>query len=245
MSLARFPALLVALALAGCDARIGPSSPAPIVQALLIAGDSLQIASVEWMARADSPIYFNRRPIDSSLVHLALVLPGGATVPFTPVYEPPGGAFVGRYGAATRAAYGATYQLQGTVAGHALSAAITTPDSLRILQPADTLRLSYGSCYYSCEVPFHWIAAGAVQYQYIQGKNGVFVGYGYGYVADTVGSIALAHPSQAADTTDLVVFALEAQAAAFLHSATPKGNISGVFGLFGAASRGRRVLIWE
>lgn len=239
-------AVLFAVGLAACDANIGPSTPAPVVQVILVAGDSLQIASVEWMARADSPIYFNRRPIYSTLVQLSLVLPGGGSVAFTPVHEPPGGGFVGRYGAATPVAYRATYRLQGTVAGHVVSGTTTTPDSLRIMAPAqDTVRISYAACSYNCSLPFHWVAAGAVQYQYLSAKAGAFIGYGGGYNADTVGNAYVQPSHLGADTTELVVHALEEQAAAFLHSGSPKGNLTGVFGLFGAASVGRRVVIWE
>ena len=245
MSLARFPALLVALALAGCDAALGgPSSAAPVIQILLVAGDSVQTGKVEWRFPADSPVNFTSRPVDSTLVQLLLVLPGGSTVPFTPRREQPGGGFIGRYAASVVATYGATYQLQGSVAGRVVAATTTVPDSLRILEPArDTVTISAASCSFYCSVPFHWVAAGADQYQYLQVKSGGFVGAGS--TADTAGVLNLFQARPGADTMALVVYALEPQAAAFLLPETPKGSITGLFGLFGAASRAQRVLVWQ
>ena len=239
-------ALLLALGLAGCDAAIGggPSTAAPVLQVLLVAGDSVQRAMVEWRFPADSDVGFNIRPVDSALVQLSLVLPGSASVPFAAQREQPGGGFFGRYEAPARVAYGAIYQLEGTIVGHVVSATTTVPDSLSIVEPAqDTIRIAAGSCFGLCSLPYHWVADGADEYQYIQTKAGSI--FWSGSTPDTSGVISISQRRAGADTAMLVVFALETHAAAFLVPETPKSSVTGVFGFFGAASRGQRVLLWQ
>ena len=234
--------LLAAAGLAACGARIdGPSERAATIEIVLIGGDSVETGYIRWQVPADSPIDNRTRIVDSTLVQLSLVLPGGGTVPFTPIRE--FGRFQGRYKAAAVAAYGATYQLHGTVDGHVVLATTTVPDSFHVFEPAqDTVRMSYGLCAYACPVPYHWRAAGAERFQYVAAKNGGFMGWGW--TRDTVGTMGVVSSARP-DTLDLLLFAIEAQTAAFLLSELPDGNITGVFGVFGAASRAQRVLVFE
>lgn len=212
-----------------------------MIQSLLIAGDSLQTAWVEWRVPADSAFGPDVRPVAPALVQLSLILPGGSAVRFTPAAGVPG-----RFDAAVVVTAGGPYLLQGTVAGHTLSAATTVPQSLGIRIPAqDTVRIALGSCFGFCELPYHWVAGGAGEYFYIQSRTqtGQFVQAGS--TRDTVGVIRVSQSRSGPDTATLTVFALEAQAAAFLVPTNPKSSIEGVFGLFGAASRATRWIVWQ
>src|SRR5438093_6098898 len=126
-------AVLLALGLCGCRAEIGaPAAGAlPVIQALLVAQDSLQTAWVEWRIPADSAFGVEVRPVAPALVQLSIVLPDGSSVPFTPVSGVPG-----RFDAAVTVTPGSRYDLAGTVAGVAVSSATTVPGPLDIRIPA-------------------------------------------------------------------------------------------------------------
>ena len=87
-----------------------------MIQALLVAQDSLQSAWVEWRVPADSAFGTQVRPVAPALVLLSLVLPDGSSVPFAPAAGVPG-----RFDAAVTVTPGSRYDLVGTVAGVAVS----------------------------------------------------------------------------------------------------------------------------
>lgn len=231
---------LIASGLAACDSVIGPGPTAavPVIQSLLVAGDSIQTAWVEWRVPADSAFGPEVRPVAPTLVQLSLTLPGGGSVPFTPA----AGA-AGRFDAVAEVDPGARYHLVGTVAGLSVSAEAMVPGQVSVRSPQqDTVSLSQNACVGGlCTLPFHWIAAGAAAYFYLQSRADRVVGGGS--TTDTVGVIRLFRQGGGADTVRLSVFALEPNAAAFLLPDTPKGSITGVFGLFGAASRAERWIV--
>lgn len=227
----------------GCDAAIAPAptTPVPVIQSLLVAGDTVQTAWVEWRTPADSSFGPDVRPVAPALVQLVLVLPGGTRVPFNPAPATPG-----RFDAAAIVNAGGAYALEGSVAGLTLSAATTVPNALAISVPAqDTVRIPRGSCLAFCALPYHWAAGGAGAYLYVQSRvsSGQFTQTGA--TRDTIGIVHVLQTSGAPDTAQLTVFALEPHAAAFLLPTTPRTSITGVFGLFGAASRSSRWIVWE
>ena len=235
--------VLYLLALIGCDTNIGPNAtatPIPVIQCLLIAGDTAQTAWVEWRIPAESAFGPDVRPVDTALVHLSLVLPDSTRVPFTPVQSSPG-----RFDAGTTVTPGATYRLEGTVAGGAVTATTVTPGPLNISNPAqDTVHVPAASCSL-CSLAYQWSATGSDTYLVLQSSPATGQLVQGTSVHDTVGSVFVFRTRSGPDTVALSVMALDPHAAAFLLPTTPKSSISGVFGLFGAASRARRWVVWE
>jgi hypothetical protein len=230
---------LVIVALAACTSDItSPGGAVPVVQCLLVAGDSLQTAWVEWSVPADSGFGIDPRPVDTEFVRLALVLPDSSTVPFIPA-----AGVVGRFDAPVIVQPGASYRMIGTVAGFAVSAEVTVPSQLDIRDPAqDTVVVSM-SCGILCRLGFRWFAAGATAYLYTQSKGTSLVSAQS--TRDTTGTINLLRFRSGPDTTRLSVLALENHAASFLTLKTPKSSITGVFGVFGAATRAQRWIIYQ
>jgi hypothetical protein len=210
----------------------------PVIQTLLVAGDSQQIAWVEWRIHADSSFGPGVRPVDPSLVQVSLILPTGSSVPFTASSNVPG-----RFEAAAIVAPGLTYRLTGTVAGFALTAKTTVPDTLAVRVPAqDTV--DGGSCvedFIYCELPYSWSAVGATAYAYFQAQQDPGLLSNFRSTRDSTGVMLLLPDTGAGRLT---VLGLEENAAAFLTVSTPKSSVTGVFGMFGAATRAERWIIW-
>lgn len=233
--------LLVSLGFTACDATInsGPGAAVPVIQSLLIAGESLQTAWVEWRVPADSDYALGVRPVAPNLVQLLLIPPSGSPVPYNPVPGVPG-----RFAAAVVATPGGRYLLQGTVAGSPLSAETMVPDSLEIRIPAqDTVRIAPGACAF-CRLAYHWDAAGAEAFFYVHSATDTATILHVGSTNDTIGVISV-FSRGGPDTTALTIYALDANAASFMLPYTPNGSIVGVFGLFGAASRAQRWIVWQ
>jgi hypothetical protein len=231
---------LLVTCLCGCDAAIEPppGDPVPVIQALLIAGDSQQIAWVEWRVPADSAFGREVRPVDPAVVQVSLILPNGGSVPFSPSLGVPG-----RFEAAAMVSPGASYRLTGTIAGTALTAETRVPDSLTIRAPAqDTV--DGASCverFVYCELPYDWSALGASTYMYLQSTSDTSRLVYIGSTRDSTGALPLLRDT---GTERLTVLALEDNAAAFLTVMTPKSSVHGVFGMFGGATRAQRWIVW-
>lgn len=210
----------------------------PVIQTLLVAGDSQQVAWVEWRVPADSAFGREVRPVDPALVQLSLILPAGGSVPFTP--SP---AIPGRFEAAATVAPSTTYRLTGTVAGVALTAETTVPDTLAVRVPArDTVDGT--SCVVSfqyCEFLYSWSAVGATAYVYFQAQGAPARLSNFRSTRDSTGVMQLVPDT---GTGPLTLLALEENAAAFLTVDTPKSSVSGIFGMFGAATRAQRWIVW-
>lgn len=233
-------------ALAGCDSGIdtGPSVPIPVVQSLLVAGDSIQIAWVEWRVPAESAFTTDVRPVDTGLVQLSLVLPGGISVPFAPAAGIPG-----RFDAAATVNPGTSYGLQGTVAGLTVSGSTAVPQLLDVRAPAqDTIRFPSGACFGLCPLPYELVAPGATGYLFVQTRQqpgGGSVTLQIDASADSAGILYVFQSRSGPDTATLALYAVEPHAAAFILRSTPKSSLTGIFGLFGAATRATRRIIWE
>jgi hypothetical protein len=228
--------LVLTVSLTACDSTIGsgPDVAVPVIQSLLVAGDSVQAAWVEWRTPSDSTFTTQVRPVPPALVQLRLILPSGDSVAFAPAAGVPG-----RFDASVVAAAGGRYLLRGTVAGYPVTAAATIPDQIDIREPVgDTVTIG-GACDF-CDLPFRWFAGGTDAYWYVQFRAGGLLQASS--TRDTAGVIQVL---RATGTTRLAVYALEPQAAAFLIPRTPKSSITGVFGLFGAASRQDRWIVWQ
>jgi hypothetical protein len=188
--------------------------------------------------------------VDSSLVDLWLVTPTGDSIRYATTGRP------GQFAVVTTVDAGERYRLFGTVAGHAVTAQVSVPGALLVAQPAaDTLRLSLQDAF-SRQVPFVWRADSAASYQALLVDND---GTSHTVLIvrpanpsrlvdmapDTTGELLIIPPIQGVpDTAPLVILGYDRTAAAF-YSSTTKGNVHGAFGLFGAAAKAERVVVWE
>ena len=224
--------------LAGCDAVSTPSSgdPVPVIQAVLTVGASRHAISITWSVPTDSTFTFQgpARPVDPSEVNLRLLGSAGLAIPVTSTANP------GDFEVAAEIQPGASYALQGTVAGRSISATVTTPGAFVISLPAgDTIRLTEPEGGIR-QVHYLWHVAGARAYSAKQFLASVLP------ESDSTGILRFS--LGAPDTTKLTLLALEVNAASFfLPQATePRGgNIVGALGVLGAISIIERVFIWE
>lgn len=231
---------LVLLGILGCASAIEPpaSDPVPVIQVLLIAEDSLQVAWVEWRVPADSTFGRGVRPVDPALVQVSLILPNDSAVPFAPS---PG--IAGRFEVLATVGPGATYRLTGTIAGSALTAHTMVPGPLTVHVPArDTVDGTFCTGgIITCDLPYSWSASGAGAYLYLQsqGESGTIA-----YAGSTRDSIGVMRLVQGTGTERLTVLAVDGNAAAFLTLRTPNSSVHGVFGMFGAATVAQRWIQW-
>jgi hypothetical protein len=243
--------LCLILGLAGCGEVTGlPSAePIPVLQGLLLLGEPRQLLQVSWSSPTHLPYEPTDRPIDASLVHLWLVAPTGDSARFDPT------GVAGQFAAVAAVSAGASYRLSGTVAARAVTAQVTLPGALQVSQPTgDTLRLPL-----TAEFPrmaFAWRAESAAGYQALLVRGGgttqkVLILSDsasrslFDIAPDTVGELLFLAPSPGApDTARLVIFGYDPTATAFF-SSTTKGNVHGAFGLFGAAAKAEKVVVWE
>lgn len=226
----------VVLLAGACGEFLAPPAgrPVPVVQALLVAGQDTQSLWVEWSTSADSVYRPQVRSIDSALVDLRLLGPGGTATPFLPSPGTPG-----RFVARVQVHSELTYRLVGVIADSTVSAQTTVPAPLRILSPAtDTVRLRDGE-----SVLLVWGHGGVGSYALRLSS-----GYRAVYQADTSRVIGPCPRT----TCVWTVLALDAAAAAFLivneYSSAPlprPGNVRGALGFFGSAAADRRVIVWQ
>jgi len=243
--------LYIALGLCGCGEVTGlPSAePVPVLQGLLILGEPRHLLRAAWSSPAQLPYDTTGRPVDSSLVDLWLVPPGGDSVRYAPT------GLAGQFAAVAVVTSGERYRLSGTIAARAVTAQVSLPGPLVIAQPlGDTLRLRLAS---SRRTPFAWRAESAASYQallvdddgtthttYVV-RPGDLSGRAFDIAPDTTGELVIFAPfPEEPDTARLMIFGYDRTAAAFF-SSTTKGNVHGAFGLFGAAAKAEKVIVWE
>jgi len=237
----------------GCGEITGlPSAePVAVLQGLLVVGEPRHLLQADWSSPAHLPYEPTPQPIDSSLVDLWLAAPTGDSTRYAPTGLP------GQFAASATVQPGKTYRLSGTVAGRAVTAQVNIPGTLVVNQPAgDTLRQELNELPF-VDVPFIWRADSASAYQaFLVDADGimhmVFVrlemdstGRIFSTTPDTSGHLLIPSPSEGiADTARLVIYGYDPSAAGF-YSSTTKGNVRGAFGLFGAAAKAEKVIVWE
>lgn len=240
-------ACLIAATSCGEFTRPSPADPTPVVQALLVAGDAVQYASVTYSISPDAiPDYHGApRPVSSDSVDLTLLAASGPISHFEPVPGRPG-----LFRAVAVVVPGESYRLTGVVDGRAVEAETTIPEPPVILEPADTVRSSEierdGPLR---RLPFHWHASGAGGCTVMM-TDGRRIEPPQLY-RDTLSTLFPTQFGLAPDTTFIEFQAYDPAAAAFFGLFDPidppPGNITGVLGVLGSAARTDRrvVVIWE
>jgi hypothetical protein len=243
-------ALGIIVGFCGCGEVTGlPSAePMPVLQGILVAGEPRQILRAEWSSPTHVPYEPDGLPIDASLADLWLVAPSGDSVRYAPTGSP------GELAAIAEVISGERYRLSGAIAAHLITAQVEIPGPLVVYQPgADTLFLT-GSF---AETPFTWRAESAAAYQalvvhddgttttaFIR-RPGDSSGSILDIAPDTTGQLVIFAPfPEEPDTARLVIFGYDPTTTAFF-SSTTKGNIQGAFGLFGAAAKAEKAIVWE
>ena len=214
--------------------------PVPVVQVLLVSGKSVQEAQIEYSAPADSVVARKPRPISPDSVSLMLTGPDSVPAPFSPKAGSPG-----RFIALHSIVPGVRYRLSGSVAGHAVSGAVTVPGALLVREPAaDTLRLS--ASLPTQQVRFAASSFGARAY-IVRGRRRSGPD-SFEAIRDTAGFF---HPmplyANRADTVHLSFEAYDVHAAEAFLPFTSIGNLHGVLGAIGASVRASHsvILVWQ
>jgi hypothetical protein len=241
---------MLAAALPGCGEVSGlPSAdPVPVLQGVVVSGETRHFLRVEWSSPTDVPYTFEARPIDESLVDLWLVPPSGDSIQYTATQ------LAGEFAVTAPVSPAQTYSLAGTVAGRRVTAETTVPGAVEVALPAgDTLRIS-GDFW---EVQYAWHASSAGSYQPLllnldgtaNPRYSALTRDSIGNYRDigpaTTGRLLIQGPFRfGSDTARLLILAYDRTATAFFSSST-RGNVHGGFGLFGAAAKAEKVVVWQ
>lgn len=232
--------LAVAGAFWGCESI--PSSPqerSAVVSLTLVAEESLQIATITEAARADSALPGQPAVIGPARVALQVVDDSGTIHPL--VFD----SAAGRYSLALVPQRGARYGLHGSIDGRAVLGETTVPLIFDIASPAaDTITEAHGA---PCGgvalpllcVPYVFRADGPTAFEYrVLSPSGTLQFAG---ALDGDTGVMLI-PIDSGERS-LVVLAYDGNAAEWLLRDTPRSNLSGAFGSFGAALLVRRRLV--
>lgn len=245
--------LYMALGLSGCGEVTGLPSPepVPVLQGLLVFGETRHPLRVTWSSPTHVPYEPTSRPVDDTLVDLWLVAPTGDSARYAPT------GLAGEFSVVATMVAGEIYRLSGSVAARAVTAQTVMPATLVVGQPAaDTLRLRIEGDL-SPYVTFAWRAEFAVSYQALLEhddgtRHSAYVvrgmdsdGFLLDIAPDTTGELLLLPPRPGVPDTALLVILGYDRAATGFFSFTPKSNVHGAFGVFGAAAKAEKVVVWE
>lgn len=235
----RHALLFIPLLLAACgfDRPVTPGDPRPLIKGLLVADADSQYFLLEWASPADSDFSNDPHPIDPSLVALT-VTGGGASAPLVPF-----SGVLSNYVTTLPVRTDSTYSLTGTVDGSSVSALTQVPHGVTVTtELPDTVIIdSLADCDFFCTVPFQVSAVGA---------DGFLL-----ELRDSTGAVLQVMSATA--TTDslqlepfirarrLYVYAVDANAAAWLFSEEPASSVEGAVGLFGSAVLKKLVVRWQ
>ncbi len=209
-----------------------PSQRTPVLSLTLIADESLHVATITEASRGDSTIPSIFVGIDPGRVTLQVIDPDGAAHPVTAAGEP------GRYVVILPVRRGQRYILVGTIDDESVSAETVVPERFTILVPAaDTITAADGvPSLVIVRVPYTLDGDGvsAVEVQVSDGttNRGQIIERKEGELVFLRSNII----------RDVAFVAYNADAAEWLVRSTPRSNLTGAFGGFGAAIVVRRKL---
>jgi hypothetical protein len=224
----------VAAALGACATTVSlpQFDRAPVVEGLLLADSSTALFRIVWADPPDGPPAAD--VVIPADVDLRLSTTSGFPARLAPL--PDSASY---FRAPIAIVRGGTYHLAGTIAGRAVAASTRVPTRFEVTEPAaDTLRLTGAGD----RRPFRWSATGAAAY-YVRGARvipAVAVN-----TRDTVGELLFDHPAGSPPGPTLVMFAITAEADAYLFDlANPRSNVQGAFGFLGAGIAVSRAVRW-
>ncbi len=204
-----------------------PEQPTPVVSLTLVAGAPLHVAVITEAARADSAFPSVFPAIEPARVSLRVIDSEGTAHALTPTGDP------GRFAVMVQVRGGERYRLEGTIDGETVSAETIVPRSFTILTPpGDTITTADGVASLALvTVPFTYESEGASA---VEARVSA--------TADTRGTRQIVERSEGELTfirnnavRDIVFFAYNSDAAEWLIRSTPRSNLNGAFGGFGAA----------
>lgn len=223
------------VAAAGCQRIPGePVAPTAVISLTLVAGESLQVASVTEGLPAQSSIPSEDPGIAPERVALAVIGPCGAEHVLEPASP------FGRYVIRLTPIAGERYYLTGTIDGRAVEAETAIPTSFEVSLPAgDTITVSDGTAtLVTLVVPYRFASVGAAAYGFLVIRPDGTLEAGGTLRAETGELVFLRSP----EVRDVLILAYDLGAAEWLGRSVPRGNIQGAFGGFGGALVVRRTL---
>lgn len=219
------------LAMAGsCRNLVENSSPArtPLIEAMLVAGTPSTEVRVRWL-EPDGSI-----PTDATTAEVVLTLVDGSG---TRAGLEPFGAAPGHFRARLAISTGHRYSLVGSVGAQRIEASTTVPSRFTVHSPAgDSLRVSPTGTTASGPfgvVPFQWSSDGATVFAV---ESGYFVPAA-SYTTAVAGQLLLFG-------SRLRLLAMNRDLAGYLYASPAETNLTGAFGVLGAAIEIRKEIIW-
>lgn len=219
---------------------LGPAAPdrEPVISLVLMAGESVQVASVTYSFNPDDSIPLHSPPVPFSDVALSVI--GADSVPHT--FGPLPGR-PGYFQVTMSVAPGATYRLHGTVAGRPVSAQTTAPVDFTILVPtADTVIVVPASS--GLDTAAYWFdGAGVAGFEASVLHQDIHVGPNP--ILSDSGKLFFARVVPIETFAPLLIAAYNQDASNWLQRTPAIMNVDGVLGGFGAAVLLRRTLWYQ
>ena len=234
--------LLVALALA-CDHVVDgprPTTRTPLIEAVLVAGSAVSRFRLRWLDPADDDV---PAPILAEEMALELVHPDGTRATWEA--DPDS---IGIYLAALPITATGIYRLGGAIKGRRISAATRVPGPLVIDQPVgDTLFVagsqSRPGSPLAGRITVTWRADGATVLALDSAAVLFATGFTHAAEAD-LGIRQTAAGQRVGPTVRFVAMNRDGDRYHF-NLTGPETNITGGFGVFGAAAETRRTVVWR
>ena len=214
----------------------GTTQGTPVVSLTLVVGETLQVATIAEAQRADSAISREYRGIGPERAQLFVVGPDSVPQPLL------GTVTVGRYKVRLDPEAGKRYRLWGSIDGRTVTAETVAPSRFVVRRPSsDTITAADGDVGPALfTVPYDFESSGATGYE--------------ARVMTLDGSIELSAALDASQgelllfrrepgLRQLVLLAYNNDASEWLLRTTPRSNLTGAFGGFGAALVERRALV--
>ena len=228
--------MLAAASTAACRELPVSSGTRPVtISFTLVAGDSVQVAFLTEALPPDSITPMRFRGAAPSRVQLCVLDDLGASYPLEAADT--GGRFVAHLTVQS----GRHYRLEGEVDGLPVSAETTVPARFEIARPVgDTI--SAGSddpISILRTVPYDFVADGATGFEYrvLRADGSVELSGG---LRTASGSLLF---FRTPEVRTAVFLAYNSDAAEWLMRVTPRGNVAGAFGAFGAALTLTRIVL--
>ena len=236
------PLLLFALALA-CDHVVDspqPTTRTALIEAVLVAGSAVSRFRLRWLDPADREV---PAPILVEEMALELIHPDGTRATWEP--DPDS---IGIYLATLPITATATYRLGGTIDGKRIRAVTRVPGPLAIDQPVgDTLFVagspSRPGSPRAGRITVTWRADGATVLAL--DSAAVLFSTGFTHAADAdLGIRQTAVGQRVGPTVRFIAMNRDGDRYHF-NLTGPETNITGGFGVFGAAAETRRTVVWR